>query len=130
VGERVNPSAEDLLSIPLFAGLEPAAVGEIASWFEVEEREAGAPLTREGAAGYAFYVIQDGTATVLHDDEPIRELNRGDFFGELSIIGDGHRTASVKARSPVTVWSMFGTRFRGLEARYPEFAERIRAKYA
>lgn len=82
--------------LSLFAGLEPAELEQLASWFDVEERDAGASLTRQGASGYAFFVLRKGTATVIQDDEEIRQLGPGDFFGELSIIGDGHRTATVK----------------------------------
>jgi CRP-like cAMP-binding protein len=63
---------------------------------------------------------------VIQGDEEIRQLGPGDFFGELSIVGDGRRTATVKATSPVTVWSMFGTQFRRLEQQFPEVAKRIR----
>jgi ATP-binding cassette subfamily B protein len=114
----------------LFGELAPAELEQVASWFSVEERDSGATLTREGAAGYAFYVLKDGTATVVRGGEEIRRLGPGDFFGELSIIGDGRRTATVKATSHVTVWNMFGTEFRNLEQHFSELAERIRAAYA
>jgi CRP-like cAMP-binding protein len=126
----VNPSSADLASLPLFADLEAASLDALASWFDVEEREAGALLTREGTAGYAFYLLWDGTAEVFQGDERIRELGPGDFFGAMSIVGDGHRTATVTATSPLTVWSIFGTRFRTLEAEYPDLAQRITTAYA
>jgi CRP-like cAMP-binding protein len=122
----VRPSPEELGSLSLFAGLAPAALQQLASWFDLEERSAGAALTRQGASGYAFFVLKEGTATVIQGDEEIRQLGPGDFFGELSIVGDGRRTATVKATSPVTVWSMFGTQFRRLEQQFPEVAKRIR----
>ena len=126
----MRPSPDEVGALSLFAGLEPAELAQLASWFDVEERGTGASLTRQGASGYAFFVLRKGTATVIQDDEEIRQLAPGDFFGELSIIGDGHRTATVKATSHVTVWSMFGTRFRSLEQQFPELAERIRTAYA
>jgi ATP-binding cassette subfamily B protein len=128
-GSPLNPSPADLATLPLFAGLDQASLDEIASWFDVEEHEAEARLTREGSAGYAFYILREGTARVVQGDRELRQLGPGAFFGELSIVGNGHRTASVLATSPVTVWTMFGTRFRELEATYPELAERIRSAY-
>jgi hypothetical protein len=59
----VRPSPEELGSLSLFAGLEPAALEQLASWFDVEERTAGAALTRQGAAGYAFFVLKEGRLT-------------------------------------------------------------------
>jgi CRP-like cAMP-binding protein len=115
--------------MPLFADLDSASCDELATWFEIEEHAAGARLTREGSAGYAFYVLQDGTASVAQDGRELRQLGPGSFFGELSIVGDGHRTATVTATSPVTLWCMFGTRFRSLESGYPELADRIRTAY-
>jgi len=126
----VRPSPEELRSLSLFAELGPAELEQVASWFDVEERDSGAALTQQGASGYAFYVLRDGTATVIQGDEEIRRLGPGDFFGELSIIGDGRRTATVKATSHVTVWNMFGTDFRNLEQHFPELAEKIRTAYA
>jgi ATP-binding cassette, subfamily B, bacterial HlyB/CyaB len=125
----VRPAPEELRSMSLFAELGPAELEQVASWFNVEERDSGANLTQQGASGYAFYVLRNGTATVIQDDEEIRRLGPGDFFGELSIIGDGRRTATVKATSHVTIWNMFGTEFRNLEQHFPELAERIRTAY-
>ena len=126
----MRPSPEELRSMSLFAELGPAELEQVASWFDVEERDSGATLTQQGASGYAFYVLRDGTATVIQGDEEIRRLGPGDFFGELSIIGDGRRTATVKATSHVTVWNMFGTEFRNLEQHFPELAKKIRTAYA
>ena len=126
----MRPSPEELRSMSLFAELGPAELEQVASWFDVEERDSGATLTQQGSSGYAFYVLRDGTATVIQGDEEIRRLGPGDFFGELSIIGDGRRTATVKATSHVTVWNMFGTEFRNLEQHFPELAKKIRTAYA
>ena len=124
------PEVAAASSSDVHAGLEPADLEQVASWFAVEERDSGATLIRQGASGYAFYVLRDGTATVIQGDKEIRQLGPGDFFGELSIIGDGHRTATVKATSDVTVWSMFGIDFRNLEKQFPELAGKIRTAYA
>jgi CRP-like cAMP-binding protein len=55
----------------------------------------------------------------------VRTLGPGDFFGELAILGDGRRTATVTTASPSQVLVLFGTEFRRLQKEYPETAERI-----
>jgi CRP-like cAMP-binding protein len=116
---------DDLAGIPLFAGLEPAAHAAIASWFELQDVSPGVTLTGEGAAGYSFYVLRDGTATVSIEGDEVRTLRDGDFFGELAILGDGRRTATVTTTSPARVLVLFGTEFRRLQQEYPELAGEI-----
>lgn len=121
---RVAATA-DLAGIPLFEGLEPGEREAIAPWFEVQEVSTGVKLTGEGASGYSFFVLLDGTATVTINGLEVRTLGAGDFFGELAILGDGRRTATVTTSSPSRVLVLFGTEFRRLEQEYPELAAQI-----
>jgi CRP-like cAMP-binding protein len=118
-------AADDLAGIPLFAGLGPDARAAIAPWFEVQDVSAGTQLTGEGATGYSFFVLRDGTATVTVDGIEMRTLVPGDFFGELTILGDGRRTATVTTTAPSQVLVLFGTEFRRLQQDYPELAAQI-----
>lgn len=118
-------AAEDLAGIPLFAHLDPEARAEIAAWFEVQDVSPGVNLTGEGASGYSFFVLRDGAATVSIDGDEVRTLGPGDFFGELAILGDGRRTATVTTASPSQVLVLFGTEFRRLQQEYPELAGQI-----
>jgi CRP-like cAMP-binding protein len=118
-------TAADLAGIPLFETLEQEARQAIASWFEVRDVSAGVKLTGEGASGYSFFVLRDGTATVSIDGHAVRTLEPGDFFGELAILGDGRRTATVTTASPARVLVLFGTEFRRLQQEYPELAAQI-----
>jgi voltage-gated potassium channel len=118
-------TAEDLAGIPLFETLEPADRATIAAWFELESISPGVNLTGEGASGYSFYVLRDGTATVTVDGNEVRTLGPGDFFGELALLGDGRRTATVTTATPAQVLVLFGTEFRLLQDAHPEIAERI-----
>jgi CRP-like cAMP-binding protein len=70
-------------------------------------------------------VIEEGTADVNHEGAKIGSLGRGNFFGEMAMMGDGRRVADVVATSPITLFEMFGTHFR--EMTLPEVAARIRA---
>lgn len=118
-------AANDLAGIPLFDTLEPDERAAIAPWFELEDVSPGMKLTGEGASGYSFYVLRDGAATVTIDGIEVRTLGPGDFFGELALLGDGRRTATVTTTSPSQVLVLFGTEFRQLQQEYPEIAARI-----
>src|ERR1039457_7655751 len=82
-------------------------------------------MTHEGASGYAFFVLHAGAADVVVGGNVVRTLGPGDFFGELSMLGDGRQTATVTVTRPSTIWTMFGTRFRELQQQHPEIAAAI-----
>lgn len=118
-------NAADLAHVPLFAGLSEPNLRIIASWFDVTDAPPGSQLTHEGGAGYAFSLLHTGTADVLVHGQVVRRLIAGDYFGELSMLGNGRQTATVKVTSPATVWTMFGTRFRELQRQHPDIAAAI-----
>jgi voltage-gated potassium channel len=120
-----SATPDDLAGIPLFDTLEPAERTAIAPWFEVQDVSPGVKLTGEGATGYEFFVLRDGSATVTIDGAEVRALGPGDFFGELAILGDGRRTATVTTAAPSQLLVLFGTEFRRLQQEYPETAGRI-----
>lgn len=121
----MNPDPDLLRAIPLFGGLSDDQRTTVASWLEVREESAGRRLVPEGAAGYAFFVIAEGSADVVHEGQVVASLGPGDFFGEMALIGDGRRTADVVATSPITLYDMFGTSFRQLEMGMPDVAAQI-----
>jgi CRP-like cAMP-binding protein len=118
-------SADDLARLPLFAGLEEDQLAELASWFEERSVAPGTRLIGEGAAGYSFFVMVHGAAVATSDEVTLAELEPGDFFGEIAILGDGRRTASVTTTAPSAVLTMFGTEFRRLQASQPAIADAI-----
>ena len=120
-----HATAHDLAGIALFEDLGLEARAAIAPWFEVQDVSADVKLTGEGAAGYSFFVIRSGTATVTINGIEVRTLSAGDFFGELAILGDGRRTATVTTDSPSQMLVLFGTDFRQLQQEHPEIAEQI-----
>ena len=123
----MQPDPVRLKTVPLFSDLPDEDLHVIASWFQVEEVSEGRRIAPEGAAGYQFYVIDQGTADVTHDGIAVASLGPGDHFGEMAMVGDGRRMADVVASSPMTILAMFGTAFREMETGYPALAARIRA---
>jgi len=123
----VPVDAEDLADIPLFDTLSRPDREALAGSFEEKAVSEGTRLLGEGAAGYSFFVLAEGEAEVSVDGVAIATLGAGDYFGEMAILGDGRRVATVTATSPVKVFVMFGTEFRSLQAAHPEVADQIQA---
>lgn len=119
------PSAGDLAAVPLFSSLNEDQLDKLANWFHVQRAGEGMRLVGEGAPGYTFFVLVEGSATVSAGGETLATLGPGDFFGEIAILGDGRRTATVTSTSPIELLVMFGTEFRRLEDEHPEIAARI-----
>ena len=90
----------------------------------------GVTVAGEGAPGYSFFVIAQGTAVVSADGDGLATLGPGDFFGEVAILGGGRRSATVTTTSPATLLVMFGTEFRRLQEAQPEVAARLEAAMA
>lgn len=116
---------DDLAGIPLFDSLSEAELTQLAPAFEVKRVSEGIRLASEGASGYSFFVLAEGTAVVTLDDEVVATCGAGDFFGEMAILGDGRRTATVTTTSPAKVLSLFGTEFRRLQQTQPSVAARL-----
>ena len=116
---------EQLAAVTIFASLGEADLAELANRFETQTVSEGVRLTGEGAAGYSFFVLIDGSVVVTAKDETIANLGPGDFFGEMAILGDGRRAATVTTTSPAKLLVLFGTEFRRLQQEHPEIAARI-----
>lgn len=115
-----------LKTIPLFASLSERERDQVAHWADEVDVAEGKHLIDEGQFGYEFFVIEEGNAQVRHGDETIAQLGPGDFFGEIALVEEQRRTASVIATSPMRAIVMFGRDFRQMESELPGVAARIR----
>jgi CRP/FNR family transcriptional regulator, cyclic AMP receptor protein len=115
-----------LRAIPLFAGLRKKERRSVAQQADEVDVEAGRKLVREGEFAYEFFAIEEGTAEVRRGDQYLAELGPGDFFGEMGLIGNVARNASVIATTPLTVMVLTGQAFRHIERELPEVSKQIR----
>jgi CRP-like cAMP-binding protein len=115
-----------LASIDLFSSLSRRERREIANRAEEIDVEAGTHLVREGEFAYEFFVIEEGSADVLREGEHIADLGPGDFLGEMGIVTQSPRNASVVAREPTRVIVLSEQDFRGVARSFPTVAEQIR----
>jgi CRP-like cAMP-binding protein len=117
--------ASDLAGVELFDGLDDDQLTQLAGWFDVRAVSPGVELVTEGASGYSFYVLLEGCAAVTSAGGTVATCQPGDFFGEIAILGDSRRTATVKTTEPSRVLVMFGTEFRRLQEAQPAIAARL-----
>jgi CRP-like cAMP-binding protein len=121
----VAVTADRLRAIPLFSTLSEEELEATGRLFEERDVAPGKCLTVEGASGYCFFVIEDGTAEVEQDGRVVNILGAGDFFGEMAIISGNRRSATVRAVSPLDLLVLFGTEFRVLERDLPSVARKL-----
>ena len=100
--------------VPLFAGLGEDEIAELASLFKERRFPAGETITKEGAGAAAFFVIDSGEVTVTLHGKHLATLTRGDYFGELALIDEGARSATVTASSNLVCHGLTYWEFRPL----------------
>lgn len=111
----------------LFAGLSRRELSRVARVTDEVTVPPGTKLVNEGDYAYEFFAIEDGSAEVIRDGAHLADLGPGDFFGEMGVIGDAQRNATVTATSPLTAIVMTARDFRSIALELPEVAERIGA---
>jgi CRP-like cAMP-binding protein len=95
-----DTKVELLRRVELFAGVEPRHLEKIAERVVEVDFGAGRQIVREGDVGTGFYVVVEGSVSVVRDGRPVARLGPGQFFGELSILDRRPRVAQVVADEP------------------------------
>jgi len=105
---------ELIKSVPLFSGLSDRELKQISQSMKERTFGAGDTVTQEGKGGIGFFVIADGTAKVSIGGTEVRTFGPGDYFGEVALIADIDRTATITAESDLTCYGMTSWDFRPL----------------
>jgi CRP-like cAMP-binding protein len=108
-----------LKSVPFFSGMSKGDLALIAQQTDEVDVPAGKVLAREGDFGDEFFMIDSGTAEVTRGGETIAELGAGDFFGEMALLDEDRRTATVTAKTPMSLIVMTRSHFRSLHSTQP-----------
>ena len=103
-----------LKRVPLFDGLSKKELTELARVTEDLEVPAGQVLCREGDTGQEFFVIVDGKTEVTTGGKRVAARGGGDFVGEIALLEDTKRTATVTAKTPLHVFVLTRQDFRRL----------------
>jgi CRP/FNR family transcriptional regulator, cyclic AMP receptor protein len=115
-------AAELLRQVPLFSDLDQRELQDIASAMKSRTFSAGQEIAVEGQSGVGFFVIEDGQAKVTVGGDEVRTLGPGDYFGEVALITQGPRTATVTADTDLKTYGMTFWEFRPLVEDTPSLA--------
>ena len=122
---RRNEKVELLKRAPLFADCSRGELEQIAQLADEIDLGEGKELTRLGESGREFFVLLEGDADVTKDGRRINTLGGGDFFGEIALVSDTPRTATVTATSPIRALVITDRSFRRLLEDVPEIQAKV-----
>ena len=109
-----DTKVQALKSAPLFEGLSRAELVQLAKVSEDVEVPAGTVLCREGEAGREFFVIVDGQVEITRKGKRVAARGSGDFFGEIALLEETPRMATVTAKTPLRFFVLTRRDFRHL----------------
>jgi MFS family permease len=110
-------------STPIFAPLPGAALEHLAARLVPLRVDAGTVIVREGDPGDRFYIVVEGTVDVTQDDAHLTVLEPGDYFGEIALLRDVSRTATVVAETAVVLYALDRDDFLAAVTGHPQSAE-------
>jgi MFS family permease len=105
----VAPGADELrilTSIPIFAPMPGASLEHLAGRLVPLRLDPGTMIVREGDTGDRFYIVAEGAVEISEGGKPISELDAGGYFGEIALLRDVPRTATVTAKTPVVLYAL------------------------
>jgi CRP-like cAMP-binding protein len=116
---------ERLAQVPMFAACSTRELHHVSRLATEIHVEAGRELTVEGRAGHEFLIVLDGRATVRAGGVAVATLTAGDYFGEIALLDDGPRTATVVAETPMTLAVVGQREFSALLDEVPGLARQV-----
>jgi CRP-like cAMP-binding protein len=119
-------TVEALSRVPLLSGLDSKDLERLAGSFTERSFPAGTVVVKQGdERGIGFFVITDGSAQVSADGQSLAVLGPGDHFGEIALIGDRVRTATVTAETDLQTLVTSVWEFRGFVKNDPDVAWKL-----
>jgi CRP-like cAMP-binding protein len=122
---RKDAKIELLKRVPLFERCSKSELRQIARLADEVNIPEGRELMREGERGQEFVVLVEGRAEVRRKGRRVRELSGGDFLGEIALVADVPRTATVKTLTAVDILLMTARDFRTLMREVPSLQPKV-----
>lgn len=116
---------EAMAKVPLFSRLSRRELARVAKLADEVDLRAGKVLATQGARAREFFVLLEGEAEVRRDTRLLPLLRAGDFFGEIGLVADVPRIATVTAYTPVRALVLTDRAFRDLMHHYPDIQRKV-----
>jgi len=124
-GLRKDAKIDLIAKVPLFEGLAKRQLAQVASIADEVDLPQGKVLTREGERGREFFILLEGEAEVRRKGRKLATRHAGEFFGEIALVSNIPRVATVTATTSVHALVIRDVEFRALLARTPEIALKV-----
>ena len=125
---RKDAKVELIARVPLLAGCSKGELGRIASLADLVDFRDGETLMREGDFGAEFFIVVSGSASVTKGGRKVSDLKAGGFAGEIALIADVQRTATVVATSPLQTLVLTRQGFSSLMRDVPSIGVKVLAE--
>jgi len=120
-----DPKVDLLRSIPIFAGLGGRELDQIAQLMDEVDVPAGKVLMRQGELGAEMFIVVSGSFTIDRDGNAIRVCGAGEALGEMALLSEGRRTATVTANEPARLLVAGHREFHALLDVAPEISKHM-----
>ncbi len=120
-----NTKTDQLQGVQMFSACTDKELAQIARACDEVTVEAGAVVVEEGTAGEDFYLIVSGEAEVSRGGRPVATVGTGQYFGELSLLDEAPRNATVTARTPMTLLRLRRREFAAVLDSWPGVAHKL-----
>lgn len=111
--------------VPIFSACTPAEVEAIAATMQEQAYEPGQIIVTQGTPGQAFYLVVSGRVELLRDGRSLGAFGPGDFFGEMALLDQAPRSATVRAVDPTSCLMLSSWDFKALLERQPSIAVKL-----
>jgi CRP-like cAMP-binding protein len=120
-----NDKGKVLGDVPFFAGLSKKELSQVAAITDELDFKAGKTLIREGDPGREFFVLLEGSVEIAHSGKPIATRQAPDFFGEVALMCNRPRTATVTTTEPSVALVVTDRDFKNLVKKSPQIALKV-----
>jgi CRP-like cAMP-binding protein len=124
-GVRSGTKVDLIAGVPLFAGLSKSEIRQVASIADEIDLRVDKVLIREGERGREFFVLLEGEVDVTRKGRKLATRRAGEFFGEIALVSNLPRVATVTTRKPVRALVIRDIEFRALLRKAPAIAVKV-----